>query len=45
MADATDKQAGKADSTVTYPYIESFALVGANAWQGIKWYVNKEHKG
>ena len=44
LADATDKQEGKTDSTVTYPYIESFALIGANAWQGIKWFVNKDQR-
>jgi len=29
------------DGTKPYPYIQSFALISANGWQGIKWFMDK----
>jgi hypothetical protein len=32
------------DNSLSYPYIQSFALISANGWQGVKWFVDKRER-
>src|SRR5207248_4869801 len=39
-----DDAGAQADETKAYPYIQSFALISANGWQGIKWFMDKKER-